>query len=577
MTDVRSWERGVEYFTEGRVHSVVHDGTTVVASVEGQQAYRVRLSWEGGDLLGTCTCPVGRSGAFCKHCVALGLAFIESQVKGASSGTSNEDRQLSGTASLDNLDADVDRLRKHLSQQESSALVDLIIEHALWDENLFRQLELRVAASPGAVDMKVLKHAVSKATRTGGFVNYNAAPDFARGIEEVVRVLSDLLKEKHVEEVITLTEHALRRVERALDSMDDSDGFMRPILDDLQALHHAACVEAKPNPKKLARHLFDWELNGDWDTFFGAAETYADVLGEEGLAEYAARAGALWAKLPQLGPGQEDESYASPRFRLTLIMESLAKGSGDVEALVAVKRRDLSSAFQYLEIAETYEKAGQPDKALTWAEDGIKAFPDDASSLLRSFLAEQYHRLGQHDDALALIWRDFLDHASLDAYQTLKKYADRTTAWPRWREKALAHLRTQEQSDNVSRSRSCQPAGPLRYGSQLVEIFLWEQDVAAAWTEARRNGCSTGQWMRLARLREDEYPKDALRIYHAEVQRLVNLTSNAAYEEAIGVVRAIRGVMERSGCSADEFTRCVEELRTEFKRKRNFVKLLDAL
>ena len=40
MADPRSWERGVTYFEEDRVHGVVRDGTTVVASVEGQQMYR---------------------------------------------------------------------------------------------------------------------------------------------------------------------------------------------------------------------------------------------------------------------------------------------------------------------------------------------------------------------------------------------------------------------------------------------------------------------------------------------------------------------------------------------------------
>jgi hypothetical protein len=38
-------------------------------------------------------------------------------------------------------------------------------------------------------------------------------------------------------------------------------------------------------------------------------------------------------------------------------METLARRSGDVEAIVAVKKRDLSSAYDYLQIAETYRQA----------------------------------------------------------------------------------------------------------------------------------------------------------------------------------------------------------------------------
>lgn len=38
-------------------------------------------------------------------------------------------------------------------------------------------------------------------------------------------------------------------------------------------------------------------------------------------------------------------------------MEAQASQTGDVEAVVAIKRRDLSSAYAYLQIAETYRAA----------------------------------------------------------------------------------------------------------------------------------------------------------------------------------------------------------------------------
>ena len=35
------------------------------------------LALAGGALAGSCTCPVGREGLFCKHCVAVGLVWLE--------------------------------------------------------------------------------------------------------------------------------------------------------------------------------------------------------------------------------------------------------------------------------------------------------------------------------------------------------------------------------------------------------------------------------------------------------------------------------------------------------------------
>ena len=64
-----------------------------------------------------------------------------------------------------------------------------------------------------------------------------------------------------------------------------------------------------------------------------------------------------WARVPALKAGHDDPSKNGFRFRITQIMEALARRSGDVEALVAVKERE--SAYAYLEIAEAYLKVGQ--------------------------------------------------------------------------------------------------------------------------------------------------------------------------------------------------------------------------
>ncbi len=49
-----------------------------------------------------------------------------------------------------------------------------------------------------------------------------------------------------------------------------------------------------PIRRRLARRLFAWELCTDWDTFYGAAATYVNVLDEKGLAVYRELAEAEW-------------------------------------------------------------------------------------------------------------------------------------------------------------------------------------------------------------------------------------------------------------------------------------------
>jgi uncharacterized Zn finger protein len=128
LADPGSLERGAEYAAAGRVHGLQHDGHLVVAEVTGTRRYRVRLWAEDGALAHACTCPVGEDGLFCKHCVAVGLAWIANRGRLAA-------EQLAEPPSL----AD---LRAHLSIQSREALVELLMEQAGADERLRRRLLL---------------------------------------------------------------------------------------------------------------------------------------------------------------------------------------------------------------------------------------------------------------------------------------------------------------------------------------------------------------------------------------------------------------------------------------------------
>jgi uncharacterized Zn finger protein len=108
----------------------------------------------------------------------------------------------------------------------------------------------------------------------------------------------------------------------------------------------------------------------------------------------------------------------------------------------------------------------------------------------------------------------------------------------------------------------------------LVRIFLWEKDVEAAWAEAKRGGCAHDLWMDLAAKRERDHPEDALSVYQAQVEPTVDRKNNDAYQEAVGLLRKVRSLLQRLGREA-EFGDYLAALRLAHKPKRNFMKLLD--
>ncbi len=560
----RFFERGQDYFEHGQVVHITERNQVVKATVHGTQLYEVKLWAHNSEIAYSCTCPVGMDDECCKHCVAVGLAWLE---KKSAKGVRPSRAKKRGVTMND--------VRAYLDREEKSVLIDFLVKQAEDDDRLRERLFLKVAkqGSKGP-NFTAFRRAIDRAVNGGEFVDYYSASAYAQEIDEVVDSIAELLEEGSTTEMIAVLEHALRAVEKSFLHVDDSDGNMGGILDRLQDLHHQACLIAKPDPETLAARLFEWELQTDWDTFYGATEVYGEVLGEKGLAMYRKLAEKHWAQVSPLKPGDPGRFTESPRFRLTHIMETLAKQSGDLGALVAIKTKDLSHAYNYLQIAELYQEAKQPDLALEWAERGVQAFPERTDSRLRTFLAQAYRRRNRHDDAMMLIWAEFSDFPQLDRYQLLKTHADKMKQWPHWREKALAHLRMkQSQNQKKKQARRWHWEATADH-STLVMIFLWEKDVETAWQEAKAEGCSPDLWLQLAAKRAAKYPDDAIEVYQNQIEPTLALKNNHAYQETITYLTNIHRLMTTMN-RQHEFTAYIQTVRIAHKPKRNFMKLLD--
>lgn len=437
---------------------------------------------------------------------------------------------------------------------------------------------LAARQNPTGVDLAAYRRAIAKATRTGGFVDYRSASRYARRVDQVIDSVCALLDDGHASAVVQLTEYALAKLEKAIEHIDDSDGNMGDLLHGLQDLHYQACRQSGEDPVVLARRLFDWEIKSGWDVFSGACETYADVLGNKGLAEYRRLAQARWAQVPALSPGEKDPEMYGARFRVTQMMEALARQSGDPEALVAVKSRDLSHPYSFLQIAEIYRGAGKDDQALSWAEKGVKAFTK-TDSRLSDFLAEEYQRRGRHTEAMHLIWLEFAESPQLESYKKLQAHALRTkqtSDWTGWRAKALAYLRASlDKEKRQSPKKHWDWAGFGDY-SQLVNIFLWEGRFEDAWEAACAGGCSQSLWLKLAAALEQDHPQKALSIYKESIALTLAQGNNYTYEEAVKLLRKVVQLMVQLG-RATEVDDYLVAVRVEYKRKRNFIKLLDVM
>lgn len=562
LAGATAFRRGEEYFSVGAVGRLRVTDDRIVARVAGNESYQVELRDDEGALACDCTCPRPADGYFCKHCVAVGLAWLaEVSAMQEPGKTSGKERRRDPWQDIEDF----------LGTQPRETLVGLLLDVARRDDRLYQSLLLKAERVRGGGDaVKAFRRAIDAASRTDGYVDWREVRTFAGNLDQVADSLAELLTPDTAAMLVDLAEYAIDRIENALGQVDDSNGEIGGIVGRLGEMHVEACTMAKPDPVALAERLFRLETTLPFGVCSFDAATYRDPLGKKGLRRYRELAEAEWRKIE---PRQDGERYDSHRATITRIMERLAEASGDVDELVAIKSGDLSSSYRYLAIAEILAKAGRADEALQWAERGLKAFPDRPHNDLRDFLVAIYLERRRNDEALQLTWVQFEERPGLETFKKLNVVSGKLGVWPAQRERALARLAETTASEAAATSR-WKPQPSLPNHSLRVAIALWEEDCDAAWTAAHQGICDRNLLLALAGKLESARPEDAISLYRRVIPAILDETNNSAYAEGTRWIRKVGGLMKAFDQSR-QFADYLAELRVRFKPKRNFIKLLD--
>lgn len=545
--------RGESYFKSGHVGSLRLQKHGVQAKVSGTHQYQVRLTWKDGFYY-QCDCPMGEQGDCCKHCVAVGLTWL------------NQSKQMD-----DGIVSEDEGIRAWLKGKKKQQLICMLMEAMDADDGLFKHFSLLASAS--SLDTAALKKSIRDTIETD-YLDYYEMRDYERELADVSKMLESMLVNGCVVEVQELALHALDCMGEAYESIDDSNGAAGYEMQCWQDIHLRACEAMPPQTdlqrEGLAKLLFERELNADWDEFYGSVETYATLLGEAGTAEFRSLVEVLWKELPVLQPGYNG-SHEGRRFKVTSMMEKLAKLSGDVDAQLAVKARDLSSSYAFLQIAELLDAAERFDEAMAWAEKGLVAFKDKPDARLEAYLAKLYAQDKAFDKAIALVWKLFKRQPSVQGWDRLKKFSEQAKNWnSEWQPAALAYIRKQIAKEKKNENRRWYKPDH----SLLVQVFLHEGNIASAWLEADTGGCDDRLWETLGEKLSNSEPLKAAFCWQRLVEPLIDQKNKGAYAEAVRVILNVEEWMRKAD-KGSAFEHWRREIRVQHRAKRNLMALMN--
>lgn len=478
------------------------------------------------------------------------------------------------------------QLTAYLAELPTERLVEMVMNQAEQDVELRTQLLLEAAsAGGGPLDVSSYRRSFSDALKSGS-ANRRDYPrtsgPWARAVMSVIGQIGDLLPD-HPAAAIDITEYALGRVDVTMSRVDDSSGWFSQITSELESIHLRACEAARPDPVALARRLFALDVDSEWDTLYDAPNQYADVLGEDGLAELQRLADERWDALSDA----ERRSAERSHFHLVKMREHLAKASGDVDARVELLAQDLSYPYDFVEIAEVLIEAGRGNDALVWAERGLAAFDQTDHQMrgdrrLDDVALAGWAERGRTAAVDELVWRRFTERPNLECYQRLKRWTTESGTWGEYEPRAISLLEARGTANNaaianrptpINRHVAARIPAPATH-DDLITVLAWEGRLGDAWAVADEHGASLSVWIELAKASETDRPIDAARAYARDVEAQIDRKKTWTYERAVEQIAQIRALYERGG-DPSGFESYLADVRHRHGQKSKFIRLLD--
>lgn len=540
-----SFERGMEYFREGRISQLQISGNEAIATVRGTRSYRVEIDLDG-DFESSCTCPYD-FGGYCKHTIAT-LIALSKEYDAIVSRSESETRRLD--AALRGVDAE--QLRDFLKKEfpRIKGLKEQFMIHATG--------ELEVGGE-SIDDYKEDVSALYDDASEGGYVEYGNEIDFGPFLD----LAEKYMERRNFEEAAKVCRALSEVIAENMDDVDDSDGYYGDrFWEALERL--SSCVNSLAGEEKAGYidYLFGKFLKGNQDYFQDAYdEALRLVCATREDLEHLRR--LLEPHLPSSVPDEKrswHKRYESFVFldMQAFLLDGLAN-LGDEES-----RRGLYGLFRkyYLQnedfcllYAERLKKDGRLDEAIKVAKEGLRAFGEHLTTELRHFLDEHYEALPpeEYEENLATLFYQELDWMY---YEKLKKVVG--TRWNATLRGMIDHF-----SSRHTRYDDYDYAG----GATLIEIYLKEKMFDAALKEVigRRSVRTLGKYHR--RLAE-RYPRD---YFHAYKDLILPYADKSMGRDHYREVASHLKKMKEIKGFEEEFAEYLKMLRERFARRPAFL------
>lgn len=537
-------KRGAKYFSEGRVSRLATRAGTTTATVTGSQPYKVRLRETARGYDGSCTCPASEGFDFCKHCVAVALAL-----------QAHDDR----VRELADAGPEA-RLRQYLADQPRESLIQLLLMAADDHAELHERLVLKADAAHGQLSAGQLKKMMTSALPLRRVVEWRKVAEYFARATAAVDSLASVADDVQPKDLLAAVVHAIARLQKVLERIDDSDANRWRLQQSLRDLHINALTRLDWPPAKRAAHVLDMIVQDETDMFAEAPGTYEAVLGEDGKAAFHAEVYKRLEALPDLPFGADFEDKY-PYLRLSSLLRGKLEDEGDIAGKIALAKRTCTSAIDCRRIAQLYLELPDLEQAQVWLTRAEGA-PGHRQVEYATRVA--LHRAREDWPAALEAQRRLLENQpGIGALQILEELAQRAGKLDEVRTAVKTLLR--QRIDNHARDRSA-------CAETLAYMLGSEGDEAAANALLLHRVDNEEALMQRARELVKSDPETSQALAARAIDVCVKRGAGSGYRDATALLPQAAKVCDSIGDGA--YSKLLRGLRQRHKARRPFLALL---
>lgn len=541
-----AYERGSRYFLDGRVLDIATNGQKTVATVSGTRVYSVRLRHTARVLDGACDCPASEGIDFCKHCVAVALAIAERQSAGELSP--GRDQRAA--------------IRSFLERQTAEVLTRELMDMLPRVPELRQRLLIKAHAASGDLSLRELKKPITKATRSKHLWDYAEVREYFQTLESTLDNLALVAEDVPPGTFLKAVLYGIERLDRALETVDDSGGYRCGPQQSLLALHIRALARLDWTAERRAAHVLDLALRDPWDLCAEVPHDHAAELGQEFLEAFYAEVESRLAALLAVRPGADfDTGY--PHLRLKGYLMERAAEAEDWDRMIELERLTATSARDYERIAALHLRKQDMAGAAEWLEK-VDAL-DEGGRPGKSPLWARVHAANKDWHAAVEVQRDVFErNPDYGEYRRLLEYASSAGLVDQVRDDVALWLQEDRRQPRWQREQCAWTlAQILRDDRDWVGV----RDSNVAWIN------DPGRLLEAARWLADDAPAEAADLYARAIDAFAGKKAKTGYRAAAKVLAEAKPAFDAIG--ADAFVDYVSRLREEHARKTSFMAILD--